>query len=300
MNEKFNKINTILKNQLNVKIVSVYTCKSLCIFILCVDMNGLFFMVNVRAYKIFIDDEFALKTIVMKLLDNSEISSIYATMKYYEQFLSFLPKFRDKLVYFVDDYLIINSNNVYKILKDSSSNAGLYRALTKFPLDYLYDNKFNFSSEIYAFNDDLLKKVKDISSTALSEKLSSQKFPRYFSNVYEIIMAKHNELQNLQDLFQSIYSFLSKLKKDLKLLDDYTSDSRINLYDTNKNIHQKTKIKQKMKNMEKIKEEVTENMTSIFCHLMHKIVLYIFYKNELDKKYITIESTYSDFVEKFN
>ncbi len=227
MNEKFNKINTILKNQLNVKIVSVYTCKSLCIFILCVDMNGLFFMVNVRAYKIFIDDEFALKTIVMKLLDNSEISSIYSTMQYYEQFLSFLPKFRDKLIYFVDDYLIINSNNVYKILKDSSSNAGLYRALTKFPLDYLYDNKFNFSSEIYAFNDDLLKKVKDISSTALSEKLSSQKFPRYFSNVYEIIMAKHNELQNLQDLFQSIYSFLSKLKKDLKLLDNYTSDSRI-------------------------------------------------------------------------
>ena len=34
--------------------------------------------------------------------------------------------------------------------------------------------------------------------------------------------------------------------------------------------------------------------------MMHKMVVYLFYKNEVDKKYISLESNYLDFVEKFD
>ena len=295
--EKLYKIINLLQ-KVNVSVISVYVCKSKIKFLLCVDVNGLFFLVNVKAYNI-TSIESNYKNVIMKLLDNSEIGAIYSSMKYYEQFVSLFPKFRDKLVYHIDDFLIFNSNNVYRILKDSSY-AGNYGVLSKFDLEYLYDNKYSFSSEIYTFNDELLRKVKEISSSSLSENISTAKFCDYFKDSKDIISSKNQQLQNLQSLFTSINSFSSKLKKDLKTLDDYTSNSRINLYETNKNIQDKIKMKQKMKNMDNLRMEVIEKMGSSFFHMMHKIIVYIFYKNELDKKYIGIESTYSDFIEKFS
>lgn len=300
MNQKFYKIVTFLKSQLNVRIISVYTRKSICIFLLCVDLNGLFFMINVKSYNISIDqDDVDIKTSVLKLLDSSEIASIHSSMKYYEQFLSIFPKFREKLIYHIDDFLILNSNNVYKILRDSSYK-GYYNVLFKFNLEYLYDNKFNFSSEIYSFQDDMMRKLKELSSNSLSENISTAKFPSYFTNSHENILSRSLELQHFQNLYTSINSFHSKLKKDLKVLDNYTSNTHINLYDTNKNIQEKIKIKQKMKNMDALKNEVIDKMVSVFFQMMHKMVVYLFYKNEVDKKYISLESNYLDFVEKFD
>ncbi len=300
MNQKFYKIVTFLKTQLNVRIISVYTRKSFCIFLLCVDLNGLFFMINVKSYNISIDqDDVDIKTSVLKLLDSSEVASIHSSMKYYEQFLSMFPKFREKLIYHIDDFLILNSNNVYKILRDSSYK-GYYNVLFKFNLEYLYDNKFNFSSEIYSFQDDMMRKLKELSSNSLSENISTAKFSSYFTNHHETILMRSLELQHFQNLYTSINSFNTKLKKDLKLLDNYTSNTHINLYDTNKNIQEKIKIKQKMKNMDALKNEVIDKMVCVFFQMMHKMVVYLFYKNEVDKKYISLESNYLDFVEKFD
>ena len=81
MNQKFHKIVTFLKTQLNVRIISVYTRKSFCIFLLCVDLNGLFFMINVKSYNISIDqDDVDIKTSVLKLLDSSEVASIHSSI----------------------------------------------------------------------------------------------------------------------------------------------------------------------------------------------------------------------------
>ena len=91
-----------------------------------------------------------------------------------------------------------------------------------------------------------------------------------------------------------------KMKKDLKELEDYSGCGYTqSVQQTQKKIYEKTKLKERMKNLQKLKQETVVNMVSTYLTINNKMSTYLFYKTEVDKKFINLESSLIEMYKKF-
>lgn len=292
MTSKLNKVYNLLKKELNVRILSVWTEKSKCCFLYCIDNTGNFFFINMKPYNIYLQDQIELPWERVYIDAVQEID--YNIFKFYEKFTSNFQKYLNRILYYIDDYLILNQNNIYKVIHNTKF-SGCHCLYPKYEFDWLYENKWNFTSEILSFNDDILRKTDNIlDNEVFPSHRISEKIPEdLFINTYNDIQNNNNNVDNYKKLYINLNSFEEEITKRIKALDDFSAHKTV--FDTRKQIEEKTRLKQKVKNLENIRRDVLSNLQKYFREYSSKINLFIYYKSELDKKFLNLESTVIEF-----
>lgn len=301
MNAKLEKVTTLLWKQCSIRIISLWCVKNKCNFLFCVDAGGNFMFINVKSYGIILQESLPdLKIYYMNSLDHGEQMHMNHVLKYYEQFVSLFPKYLGKFVYYVDEYLIKNPNNIYKMIQQSNM-TGLACIFPCFDLEWIYDNKYNIGSELLTFHDDMNRKLEYLSNNNIIDNSISSKIPENFlsDSTFEI-SEKNEEMLQLKNLYSNMNSYELKMKKDLKELEDYSGSGYTqSVQQTQKKIYEKTKLKERMKNLQKLKQETVVNMVSTYLTINNKMSTYLFYKTEVDKKFINLESSLIEMYKKF-
>lgn len=295
MTYKLEKVKNLLQKQFNVQIRSLWTEKNRCCFLYCLDNTGNFFFLNVKPYDIFLDETIMSPwpRYYIKFIQDPQ----YLSLRYYEQFVSNFPRYLNQIVYYIDDYIILNQNNIYKVIQNTTM-TGFHCIYRKFNLDWLYENKWNFTSEILALNDELDSKVNYLRDNHIIQNanISSKISPGFLESSSEMIEEDKESFEKYRKLLINVNSFQSQLVQEIKNMDDFSGHKSIN--DTKKQIEMKNKKKTKIKSLENIKKDIIKNLESNYSNYLHKTSLYIFYKSELDKKFINLESCFLEFEKK--
>ena len=294
---KLEKLKNLLQKQFNVHILSLWTEKNRCCFLYTIDNMGNFFFLNVKPYDIFLDESITLPW------DRYHIKFVYETesvfsLRYYEQFISTFQRYINKIVYHVDDHLILNQNNIYKVI-EKTHLTGYRVVFHKFDLDWLYENKLNFTSEILALNDELNCKVNYFKENDIiqTEDITTKVPESFLETTIQTLEDIQDNVEKYKKLFINVKIFEGTITKELKELDDFSNHRTMS--DT-KRIELKRRKKQKIKNLTSIMKDIIKNLQNNYLDYLHKTNLYIYYKSELDKKYISLESSFIEFHKKWN
>lgn len=295
---KIEKLSNLLKKQLNIRILSVWTEKTKCCFLFCLDSTGCTFFLDVQGYNIFILDDIRNNYCYewnRYYIQSSSSSYDELSNQFYENYITLFPKYLNRIVFYIDDYLVFNQQSVYKVVQ-STDLSGSILLFPKFQFDWLYDNKLHYTTDILTLNDDMLRKVEFLSNRYVNElsTLLPEGFLESASN--EITDLQHTVDQD-KKLLISMNSFENQLQQELKKLEDFSIHRTI--HDTKKQIQQKTKKKQKLSSIEKLRKQAIKNLLLTQKSFLHKLSTYLFYKSDLDKQIISVNSKCIEFTKKF-
>ena len=300
MTSKLEKIIILLKKECSISLHTMFTTKTgKCIFLLGMDKSGNILSINIKHYDIYAQENEVppfLRRIFISLLDMDENRMLESSRKYYDQFISFFPRYMGKVVVHVDNHFILNNNNIYKIVEGNILNKKIL-FLPKFDVEFLYENKWSFSVEILSFNNDIFRKVEYLATNDIFDHLPSDKISSDFcDDSFEKIKENQKEVDSIKNIFLTTNELEKKIKNEIKDLEDYYGNT--NTYETKLKIQEKIKKKNKLKNIETIRKDCISNLYEEYLRTLHLMTVFIHGKSYLDKKYIEMESFLIDFSNK--
>lgn len=289
----------ILLGQLDIEIISYWTEQNRLVFLLCLHSNGNLFFLNLKGFNLTIDEStldskkrYYIQRLQTQYTESSILESIY------QQFQSILPQYINKIIYHIDDYIMINTNTIYKVIQKSLfTNSHII--LPKFDLDYIIENKFRYEENMLIFFDDLYRKAEKLATE--NYEIENLSLPNVnTSNLKEsmsIIQVESEELTKLQSLFYSMVNFQNQTNNTIKKLEDYTGVKT--LHDSKMQMKEKNITKNRLKNLLKLKQNTIENLVSSTIDLNNKLTLSIYYKKEFSKLYLSLENLMITFNKKY-
>ena len=174
---------------LDSRIISLFVQRDMISFLLCLHNLGYVYMMNVHDYKIQLSDvafdQNNYTLFYIKRMD-IQIDPVPDDILYmYQQYSNDFPQYNQKLVYILNNYVVLNANRIYRILDNDNISKSFYRI---YDVSYLYDNKVAFQEDLMVFKDDLCTKM----ATMLEED-SSYNF--------------YNKLNEIENLFNETMKF---------------------------------------------------------------------------------------------
>jgi len=276
---------------LDSRIISIYVQRDMISFILCLHNLGYFYMMNIYDYKIQLSDVSPDQTnnslFYIRRMD-TQIEPIPDDILYsYQQYSNNdFPQYNQKLVFILNNYIVLNANKVYRILDSDNVSKAFYRI---YDLSYLYDNKVAFQEDLMVFKDDLATKVLTMvvedSAYDFSSKLNE------IENVF-------TETMKFKKLYYSILHYIKNLKIELKDLED--NSNILTISDSRKRTSIKQKTRNKMKSLERLAKDVMKTLFTNYNRFLQKLLTYMYFRNKIKKEMISLQSSEKAFEDQFN
>lgn len=273
------------------RIISIYVQRDMISFILCLHNLGYFYMMNIYDYKIQLSDVSPDQTnnslFYIRRMD-TQIEPIPDDILYsYQQYSNNdFPQYNQKLVFILNNYIVLNANKVYRILDSDNLSKAFYRI---YDLSYLYDNKVAFQEDLMVFKDDLATKV----STMVVEDSAYD-----FSSKLNEIENVFTETMKFKKLYYSILHYIKNLKIELKDLED--NSNILTLSDSRKKTSIKQKTRNKMKSLERLAKDVMKTLFTNYNRFLQKLLTYMYFRNKIKKEMISLQSSEKAFEDQFN
>ena len=276
---------------LDSRIISIYVQRDMISFILCLHNLGYFYMMNIYDYKIQLSDVSPDQTnnslFYIRRMD-TQIEPIPDDILYsYQQYSNNdFPQYNQKLVFILNNYIVLNANKVYRILDSDNLSKAFYRI---YDLSYLYDNKVAFQEDLMVFKDDLATKV----STMVVEDSAYD-----FSSKLNEIENVFTETMKFKKLYYSILHYIKNLKIELKDLED--NSNILTVSDSRKRTSIKQKTRNKMKSLERLAKDVMKTLFTNYNRFLQKLLTYMYFRNKIKKEMISLQSSEKAFEDQFN
>lgn len=276
---------------LDSRIISIYVQRDMISFILCLHNLGYFYMMNIYDYKIQLSDVSPDQTnnslFYIRRMD-TQIEPIPDDILYsYQQYSNNdFPQYNQKLVFILNNYIVLNANKVYRILDNDNVSKSFYRI---YDLSYLYDNKVAFQEDLMVFKDDLATKV----STMVVEDSAYD-----FSSKLNEIENVFTETMKFKKLYYSILHYIKNLKIELKDLED--NSNILTVSDSRKRTSIKQKTRNKMKSLERLAKDVMKTLFTNYNRFLQKLLTYMYFRNKIKKEMISLQSSEKAFEDQFN
>ena len=276
---------------LDSRIISIYVQRDMISFILCLHNLGYLYMMNIYDYKIQLSDVSPDQTnnslFYIRRMD-TQIEPIPDDILYsYQQYSNNdFPQYNQKLVFILNNYIVLNANKVYRILDSDNLSKAFYRI---YDLSYLYDNKVAFQEDLMVFKDDLATKV----STMVVEDSAYD-----FSSKLNEIENVFTETMKFKKLYYSILHYIKNLKIELKDLED--NSNILTVSDSRKRTSIKQKTRNKMKSLERLAKDVMKTLFTNYNRFLQKLLTYMYFRNKIKKEMISLQSSEKAFEDQFN
>ena len=276
---------------LDSRIISIYVQRDMISFILCLHNLGYFYMMNIYDYKIQLSDVSPDQTnnslFYIRRMD-TQIEPIPDDILYsYQQYSNNdFPQYNQKLVFILNNYIVLNANKVYRILDNDNVSKSFYRI---YDLSYLYDNKVAFQEDLMVFKDDLATKL----STMVVEDSAYD-----FSSKLNEIEIVFTETMKFKKLYYSILHYIKNLKIELKDLED--NSNILTVSDSRKRTSIKQKTRNKMKSLERLAKDVMKTLFTNYNRFLQKLLTYMYFRNKIKKERISLQSSEKAFEDQFN
>lgn len=276
---------------LDSRIISIYVQRDMISFILCLHNLGYFYMMNIYDYKIQLSDVSPDQTnnslFYIRRMD-TQIEPIPDDILYsYQQYSNNdFPQYNQKLVFILNNYIVLNANKVYRILDNDNVSKSFYRI---YDLSYLYDNKVAFQEDLMVFKDDLATKL----STMVVEDSAYD-----FSSKLNEIEIVFTETMKFKKLYYSILHYIKNLKIELKDLED--NSNILTVSDSRKRTSIKQKTRNKMKSLERLAKDVMKTLFTNYNRFLQKLLTYMYFRNKIKKEMISLQSSEKAFEDQFN
>ena len=276
---------------LDSRIISIYVQRDMISFILCLHNLGYFYMMNIYDYKIQLSDVSPDQTnnslFYIRRMD-TQIEPIPDDILYsYQQYSNNdFPQYNQKLVFILNNYIVLNANKVYRILDNDNVSKSFYRI---YDLSYLYDNKVAFQEDLMVFKDDLATKL----STMVVEDSAYD-----FSSKLNEIEIVFTETMKFKKLYYSILHYIKNLKIELKDLED--NSNILTVSDSRKRTSIKQKTRNKMKSLERLAKDVMKTVFTNYNRFLQKLLTYMYFRNKIKKEMISLQSSEKAFEDQFN
>jgi protein tyrosine/serine phosphatase len=196
------------------------------------------------------------------------------------------PQYNQKLVFILNNYIVLNANKVYRILDNDNVSKSFYRI---YDLSYLYDNKVALQEDLMVFKDDLATKV----STMVVEDSAYD-----FSSKLNEIENVFTETMKFKKLYYSILHYIKNLKIELKDLED--NSNILTVSDSRKRTSIKQKTRNKMKSLERLAKDVMKTLFTNYNRFLQKLLTYMYFRNKIKKEMISLQSSEKAFEDQFN
>lgn len=269
-------------------IISAFIERNILSFLLCIHRSGYIFFIDVTYYNIEIHEQTTNSLFVKRL--NPEIDNIKnTTFEVYQQMQTEFPKYNTKLAYIIDSNIVLNMNRVYKIL-DPTDTLKAYGLFAFFDLSTLMNNKVSFQEDLMVMKEDLKYKLEEV------KEADGSKVDLH-SKMESIERALHSTDQ-FKNLYYSILHYIVSLKSEIKDLED--NSKTVNYNDTSIRLRQKEQKKMKLKSLYNLLSNVKMNVYSNYCIFLHRFIVYLYYRINIKKNEISLESIRSDFQRRFN
>lgn len=278
-------------HSLDSRVISIYVQRDMISFILCLHNLGYFYMMNIYDYKIQLSDVSPDQTnnslFYIRRMD-TQIEPIPDDILYYYQQYSNndFPQYNQKLVFILNNYIVLNANKVYRILDNDNVSKAFYRI---YDLSYLYDNKVAFQEDLMVFKDDLATKL----STMVVEDSAYD-----FSSKLNEIEIVFTETMKFKKLYYSILHYIKNLKIELKDLED--NSNILTVSDSRKRTSIKQKTRNKMKSLERLAKDVMKTLFTNYNRFLQKLLTYMYFRNKIKKEMISLQSSEKAFEDQFN
>ena len=278
-------------HSLDSRIISIYVQRDRISFLLCLHNLGYFYMMNIYDYKIQLSDvspEQNNNSLFYIRRMDTQIEPIPDEILYaYQQYSNNdFPQYNQKLVFILNNYLVLNANKVYRILDSDNLSKAFYRI---YDLSYLYDNKVAFQEDLMVFKDDLATKM-----TTMVDEDSSYGFSSKLNEIESIFI----ETMKFKKLYYSILHYLKHLKIELKDLED--NSNILTISDSRKRTSLKQKTRNKMRSIEKLGKDVMKTLFTNYSRFLQKLLTYMYFRNKIKKEMISLQSSEKAFADQFN
>ena len=282
---------SLLKN-LNIKIISQWTIKEYCLFLFCVHISGSLFFINVKGYELTLDDDdlYSSSRYFTRKISEDEIEDENVFIKY-QQICSLFQRFSANSIFLIRNIFFLNTNNIYQILNEKSPLTNCNGIFPIFDLSLIYKQNYEFEELIISLKSEILKKVETISDSKIEHTLD---FPiTIFESSLSMIYASNEEFGKTKNLYYSISIYIVQLTKQKKSLENYSDVKTV--YETKQKIREKIKVKHKINNLIDLRNKLEEKLMQLFLKLINNIFNYIYYKQDTEKKYISIQSSIREY-----
>lgn len=257
-------------NDNNSEILDYYSRNGIINFIRTININtGIISMIEVNDFNI--SDNIYLNGVSlvkkMSLVENDEEDYPENIIIYYDKIRNLFPKYNNFLMIQIDNYIIKDRTNIYKILDTNSITVQNF--YWKFNLEWFYENISNVEYEIHQYDNNLKVKTTSMLRTIENNKFidnkTIQKIEEYYNECFK-------KLEKYRDLYISMNKTEKKYKLELFDLDKLNIISNFN--DSLRNQHQKSIVKKRIQELFKLKEKTIKEY-NLWNSNLNKIILEI-------------------------
>lgn len=255
-------------NDNNCEILDYYSKNGTIIFIRTININtGIISMIEINDFNI--SDNIYLNGISlvkkMSLVKNDEEDYPENIIIYYDKIRNLFPEYNNFLIIQIDNYIIKDRTNIYKILDTNSIKVQNF--YWKFNLEWFYENINSVEYEIHQYDNNLKVKIISMLRTIENNKFIDNKTIHNLEEYY-------NECFKKVEKYRELYISMNKTEKKYKLelfdLDKLNIISNFN--DSLRNQHQKSIIKRKIQELFKLKEKTIKEY-NLWNSNLNKIIL---------------------------
>ena len=255
-------------NDNNCEILDYYSKNGTIIFIRTININtGIISMIEINDFNI--SDNIYLNGISlvkkMSLVKNDEEDYPENIIIYYDKIRNLFPEYNNFLIIQIDNYIIKDRTNIYKILDTNSIKVQNF--YWKFNLEWFYENINSVEYEIHQYDNNLKVKIISMLRTIENNKFIDNKTIHNLEEYY-------NECFKKVEKYRELYISMNKTEKKYKLelfdLDKLNIISNFN--DSLRNQHQKSILKRKIQELFKLKEKTIKEY-NLWNSNLNKIIL---------------------------
>jgi len=279
-------------NDNNCEILDYYSKNGTIIFIRTININtGIISMIEINDFNI--SDNIYLNGISlvkkMSLVENDEEDYPENIIIYYDKIRNLFPEYNNFLIIQIDNYIIKDRTNIYKILDTNSIKVQNF--YWKFNLEWFYENINSVEYEIHKYDNNLKVKIISMLRTIENNKFIDNKT---IHNVEEYYNECFKKVEKYRELYISMNKTEKKYKVELFDLDKLNIISNFN--DSLRNQHQKSIIKRKIQELFKLKEKTIKeynlwnsNLNKIILEVIHFVTEITIIMSKLNSLIVGIE-----------
>ena len=276
-----NNIEKILKS-LNLKLLNCFSLYNKIYILFCLHTSGCHLFLNIFNLNVMAPLQSPLNIRLQRLesledIESNKISVIYQEVK------NTFPNLTDRIVLGIQNFLIVDSSSVFRCLHDHAATSS-FSLFPTFFLSKIYGKTLLFEENLILFHTSIMEKVNQLHELKISPILSFDNLNTFDTN-YNKIIELNRDLSKIKELYQNMIIMEKNLMQQLK-------ESEASGYYGNKHdIEQRKKLKPQIKVIANLVREAEIGLLNDVVAFLNSLILFIFYKKDIYKKTIEIESS---------
>ncbi len=248
-----------------------------------------FFILDITSQQIPLDSSFAEQVQVSVITKLKEFEEDYSEelIHMYQVLQSEFTKSIKYFILFFGEYIMIDSDNIFKIQSNFISSAH-HHPYSYFSLEWFYDNHSRLEAMIRPLQNDFFLKVHQHLNIFLNIFSNNNTYFLLLKNHYNEIEEKRKLYEIILKLSHEVNTHHVMLAKDLKKQDDYSKV--FSIAESENRLFRKKKIRDQIAELLPLKKQTRETLLDYRNDLFYHELLFLYYITRIKNHLSTLQS----------